>query len=213
MNSNANGGTGSSEDVNAPGAAREMLDLIDGQQRRVDRESRTPVVWLYAIWGFAWGVGYVALYLAVLGVVSPVVAGTLFGVLILGSIVASGIVGSRIGRGVRGASQFAGTVYGLSWTFCSIAFAALGIGLIAQGMPDDLAGIYFPSAYALMCGTLYLAGAALWHDRLQLGLGLALLVAGAVTPFLGGGANLLVMAIAGVAIFGTGAVLTARTLR
>jgi hypothetical protein len=198
---------------NSAGDAREMLDLIDGQQRRVDRGHRLPVVWLYAIWGFAWLVGFLALSLAQLGVFDAVAAGILFAVLILGSIVASAVVGSRIGRGVRGQSQFAGTVYGVSWSVCSIAFALVGIGLLSQGMADDLAGIYFPSAYALMCGTLYLAGAALWHDVLQLALGAALLVAGSVAPFLGLGPNLLFMAIAGGVIFGTGAVVTARALR
>ncbi|MFK3669942.1 hypothetical protein ACI2IX_07195 [Leifsonia aquatica] len=195
------------------GDAREMLDLIDGQQRRVDRGLRLPVVWLYSIWAFAWLVGFLALYLAVLGVFDPVAAGIVFAVLIVASIVASAVIGSRIGRGLRGQSQFAGTVYGISWSVCSIAFALLGIGLLAQGMPDDLAGIYFPSAYALMCGTLYLGGAALWHDTVQLVLGLALLVVGAVVPFLGLGPNLLVLAIAAAVIFGSGAVVTARSLR
>ena len=195
------------------GDAREMLDLIDGQQRRVDRGLRLPVVWLYSIWAFAWLVGFLALYLAVLGVFDPVAAGIVFAVLIVASIVASAVIGSRIGRGLRGQSQFAGTVYGISWSVCSIAFALLGTGLLAQGMPDDLAGIYFPSAYALMCGTLYLGGAALWHDTVQPVLGLALLVVGAVVPFLGLGPNLLVLAIAAAVIFGSGAVVTARSLR
>lgn len=195
------------------GDAREMLDLIDGQQRRVDRGLRLPVVWLYSIWAFAWLVGFLALYLAVIGVFDPVAAGIVFAVLIVASIVASAVIGSRIGRGLRGQSQFAGTVYGISWSVCSIAFALLGTGLLAQGMPDGLAGIYFPSAYALMCGTLYLGGAALWHDTVQLVLGLALLVVGAVVPFLGLGPNLLVLAIAAAVIFGSGAVITARSLR
>ncbi|MFF2054078.1 MULTISPECIES: hypothetical protein [Leifsonia] len=198
---------------NSTGDAREMLDLIDGQQQRVDRGLRLPVVWLYSIWAFAWLVGFLALYLAVLGVFDPVAAGIVFGVLIVASIVASGVIGSRIGRGLRGQSQFAGTVYGISWSVCSVAFALLGGGLLQQGMPDDLAGIYYPSAYALMCGTLYLAGAALWHDRVQLVLGLALLVVGSIAPFLGLGPNLLLMAIAGAVVFGSGAVITARSLR
>lgn len=197
----------------SPSDAQEMLDLIDGQQRRVDRELRLPVVWLYAIWAFAWLVGFLALYLAQLDVVGPAPAGIVFGVLIAGSIVASAIIGSRIGRGVRGQSQFAGTVYGISWSLCSVAFALVGIGMISQGLSGDLAGLYFPSAYALMCGTLYLAGAAVWHDRLQLGLGVALLLVGGVAPFLGLGVNLLVMAVAGGIIFGIGAIVSVRTLR
>lgn len=195
------------------GDAREMLDLIDGQQRRVDRDNRLPVVWLYAIWAVAWLVGFLALYLARFDIFAPVPAGIVFGALIVGSIVASGVIGSRIGRGLRGQSQFSGAVYGISWTLCSVAFALLGIGLVSQGMSGDLAGIFFPSAYALMCGTLYLAGAALFHDRLQLALGIALLALGGVAPFLGLGPNLLLMAIGGGVVYGTGAIVTARSVR
>src|SRR3954471_13297826 len=195
-----------------PGDARSMMDVIDEQQRRVDRDLQAPTIWLYAIWGAAWLLGYLALYLAFLGSLSGMAAGIIFAALIVGSIVASAIVGSRIGRGLRGDSAFAGTVYGVSWTACSIAFALLGIGLIAQGLPDDLIGIYFPSAYALMCGALYLSGAALWGDRLQLVLGALLLLVGGLVPFLGYGPNLLAMAIAGGVLFGGGAIVSARRL-
>lgn len=125
---------------NLPGDAREMRDLIDGRKRRVSREYRLPVVWLCTVWSVAWLVGFVALYLAQLGLFDPVVAGVVFGVLIAGSIVASAMTGSRSGGGVRADSPFAGTGYGVSWSVCSAAFALLGIGMIVQGMAGDFAG-------------------------------------------------------------------------
>jgi hypothetical protein len=195
-----------------PDDARTMLDLINDQQRRINRDEQRPVVWLYAIWALAWAVGYLGLYLASLGMLAAIAAGMVFAVLIAGSIAASAVLGSRIGRGVKGASRFAGMVYGISWSFCSVAFALLGIGLLGQGMPGGLAVIYFPSAYALMCGTIYLGGAAIWADRLQFAVGAALLSVGAAAPFLGSGANLLAMSIAGLVIFGSGALIAGRRM-
>ena len=60
------------------------------------------------------------------------VAAPVFIVLLAVSIVASAVIGVRISRGVRGESNFAGAVYGISWSLCGIAFAALGTGLICE---------------------------------------------------------------------------------
>jgi hypothetical protein len=129
--------------------------------------------------------------------VPGVVAGVGFGVLIIASIAASAVLGSRINRGVRGESNFPGIVYGLSWSIAGAAFAAVGVGLISNGMSQQLASIYFPSAYALMVGLLYLAGAALWREKTQLVLGIILLIVGSIAPFFGAPTNNLVMALAG----------------
>lgn len=172
----------------------------------MDRELLKPIPWLLGIWGAAWLVGFLLLWSAYEGGnpwfrVPGVVAGIGFGALILASIVASGVIGARINRGVRGASDFAGMVYGLSWSISAMAFAAVGVGLISQGMSHELASIYFPSAYALMVGLLYLAGAALWREKSQLVLGIVLLAVGSVAPFFGAPANNLVMALAGGGAF------------
>lgn len=193
---------------------RAMLELISAQQKRVDRALIAPVPWLYGIWGAAWLLGFLALWSAYPGgnpwfEIPMTIAAPVFVVLLVGSIVASGIIGSRINRGVRGGSSFSGAVYGISWSLCGIAFAGLGMGLIANGMSTELAGIFFPAAYALMCGTLYLAGAALWRDTVQLVIGVALLALGALSPFAGSPGNNLVMAVFGGGAFLAGAVATA----
>lgn len=200
------------------GEAAEMLALISAQQRKVDRELLRPIPMLYGIWGIAWFVGFLLLWSAYEGgnplfFVPMAVAAPVFGALIIGSIVASAIIGSRINRGVKGESNFAGIVYGLSWSLCGTAFAAVGMGLIANGLSSELASIYFPSAYALMCGTLYLGGAALWRDKGQLTIGIILLAAGALSPFAGAPGNNLVMAIFGGGTFIVGAIVVALRLR
>ena len=196
----------------------EMLRLVQQQQDRVVRSLSGPIPWLYAIWGTSWLVGFLLLWSSWPGgnpwfQIPGLVAGIAFAVLMVASIVASAVLGIRIGRGVRGASDFQGAVYGLSWSICGAAFAAVGMGLISNGLSTELASIYFPSAYALMVGTLYLGGAALWRDKGQLVLGIVLLSAGSVAPFFGAPTNNLVMALVGGGAFLIGAVVAARNLR
>jgi hypothetical protein len=174
-----------------------MLALLERQKREVDLAYVRPVSVLYLVWGVAWAVGFLLLWLGHLGLMPLPVAGAAFAVLIIGSIVTSAIVGTRIGRGVQGASNFQGAVYGISWSVSGAAFAAVGVGLISNGMSQELASLYFPSAYALMAGILYLAGAALWNEKSQLVLGVLLLAVGSIAPFFGAPTNNLVMAIGG----------------
>lgn len=176
----------------------EMLALLERQKRQVDLAYVTPVAWLYLVWGVSWALGFLLLWLARVVDWMPLsLAGTVFGVLIVASIITSAIDGTRIGRGVRGSSNFQGAVYGMSWSLSGAAFAAVGVGLLSNGMSQELAALYFPSAYALMAGIMYLAGAALWSEKSQLVLGCVLLVVGSIAPFFGGPTNNLVMAIGG----------------
>lgn len=189
--------------------AAEMLAVIAAQQLRVDRMMLRPIPWMLGLWGVAWLVGFTLLWSAYVGgnpwfSIPMAIAAPLFGLLIAGAVVASIIIGIRLGRGVKGVSTFAGAVYGLSWSLCGAAFAALGMGLIANGLSSELASIYFPSGFALMCGTLYLAGAALWRQVSMLVLGIIMLVVGAIAPFFGAPTNNIVMAV-----FGGGALLIA----
>lgn len=189
-------------DDDSPLDPAEMLALAERQQRAVGLSYARPVAWMFLIWGISWLFGFLLLWSGYEGgnpwFTLPLAgAGIVFGALILISIVASAVIGTRIGRGVRGASDFSGSVYGLSWSLNGAAFAAVGVGLIHNGMSDELASIYFPSAYALMAGVMYLGGAALWNERSQLVLGVLLLVVGSVAPFFGAPTNNLVMAIGG----------------
>lgn len=177
----------------------QMLALLERQQREYAFSYVRPVVWLYSIWGVAWLVGFVLLWLGWSVEWMPLpVAGSVFAVLIIASIVTSAIVGTRIGRGIQGASNFSGAVYGTSWSLLGMALAALGMGLISQGMSPELASVYFPSAYALMAGIMYLFGAALWNERGQLEVGIALLLLGSIAAFVPAPHNNLAMALGGV---------------
>lgn len=176
----------------------EALALAERQQRAVGLSYVKPVLWLYLVWGVAWLVGFLTLWLGYVVSWLPLwAAGVIFAVLIAASITVSALVGTRLGRGVQGPSNFGVTIYGLSWSVFGLAFAVLGIGLISNGMNSELASLYFPSIYALMAGTMYVFGAALWHERSQLALGILMLAVGSVAPFFGAPTNNLVMAIGG----------------
>lgn len=186
-----------------------MWALIEAQQRAMTRSVEAAIPWFYGVWGGAWLVGFLVLWLswtsASTGVTVPgPLAGTIFAVLIVSATVASTVVAVRLNRGVRGASEFTGTVYGVSWAVLGVGFGALGSALVAGGMTSELATLYFPSAYAVMTGGQYLAGAAIWRSTGQLVLGALMVATGAVTPFLGAPGNLL-----GMAFIGGGSLLTA----
>ena len=195
-----------------------MLEIIRAQQRQVEQRQLAPVPWLLAVWGVVWLVGFLLLWSAWPGgnpwfSVPGTVASTIFAVLIAAAIACSAVLGIRIGRGIKGESNFAGAVYGISWPASGAAFALVGVGLVRNGMSTELASIYFPSAFSVMVGVLYLAGAALWRNVGQLVLGIALLAVASIAPFFGHPANNLVMALAGGGAFLVGAVAAAVNLR
>lgn len=203
----------------APLDPREMLALIQGETTAVRRalEAQTPVY--YFVWGIAWLVGYVVYWAGSPGSGSPIVLPQLpatiaFAAFIVAAAVISAVVGIRSNRGIKGTSQWVGTIYGLSWPILGFAIASVGFSLIRQGMSPELASIYFTSSYALLVTALYLAGAMLWHSLDQLVIAIILAVAAGVTPMFGYPNHLLAMAfIAGPALLAGGVIATIRNRR
>lgn len=191
-----------------------MLALSEQQQGRMGSLASRPVAIMLTTWAVAWGVGFFVLWSgypesnSALSIPLPV-AVAFFTALIAAAIVLSAIVGARISRGIRGASNFSGLIYGITWPIAGTAVWLLGVGLFHNGMPASLALIFFPAAYSLMVGLLYLAGAALWRAPVQLVLGLWILAVGLTAPFAGFPGNLLVMSLAGGGGFALGAILVA----
>lgn len=185
-----------------PPTADEALALIRDQQRAVAQDQLGAVPWILAVWGIAWGVGFLSLWSGYEGgnpwfQLPLPIAGTIFGVLLLSAIVASAVLGIRISRGVRGASGFSGAVYGLGWWAGSIAVYLVGVALINAGASAELISLYYPAAYGLVAGLLYFMGAALWRSIDQLVLGTIIIIASTVAPFFGAPTNNLVMAVLG----------------
>lgn len=182
--------------------ADEALALIRQQQSALERDQLSGIPWILAVWGVAWTVGFLALWSGYEGgnpwfQLPLAVAGTVFGVLIVGSIVISAVIGMRLNRGVRGPSNFSGAVYGIAWPVVSLGAYLIGVALAVNGMDRELQSLFFPAIYALVAGAMYLMGAALWRSVDQLVLGAVIIVAGTVAPFFGAPTNNLVMALLG----------------
>jgi len=185
-----------------PLAPEEMLALLERQTRQTQQRMLAPVPWIVTSWGAAWLLGFLTVWSTPGGgnpwfEIPARPAWIVFALLLGAAVIASAVLGIRIGRGVQGASAFPGAVYGLSWSFGSIAAAAIGGALLMHGLPGELASLLFPALYGLVAGLLYLGGAALWRDIPQLVMGLWLLLVSAVAPFAGTPANYLVMGLLG----------------
>jgi hypothetical protein len=190
----------------APPSPDEALALIRSQKGALEREQLSGVPRILLVWGVAWSVGFLVLWSGYedgnpwFRIPLPI-AGTIFGVLLIASIIFSAVVGMRMNRGVRGPSNFSGAVYGISWSVVSFAAYLIGVALIRNGMDAELASLYFPAIFALVAGTMYLMGAALWRSVDQLVLGAVIIVAGTAAPFFGAPTNNLVMAVLGGGAF------------
>lgn len=208
------------DDLESDGLTPEQsLALIQGETRSMKRLFGVQVPVYYFVWGGAWLVGYLLLWAAWPGSPSPVavplaVAAPVFAALILGAAVASAVVGVRSNRGIKGTSDFVGTVYGISWALLGGAVGTIGYALIRAGSSDAAVAIYYTSAYALLVGAMYLAGTMLWRSVDQLVIAIVMIVAAAVTGFFGAPGNMLAMAlIAGPALLLGGVIALVRLRR
>ncbi|MDQ7879978.1 hypothetical protein Q9R08_18460 [Microbacterium sp. QXD-8] len=198
-------------DDDAPRDAAAMLDLVRSQQDRVTRRLAAEVPLILLAWGIAWFVGFGLLWLIdgakpAAGVPLPV-AVTVFIVLMAGALVATAILGIRSGRGIRASAgaAFTGAVYGWSWTIAFIAMFVFGTALVRNGMPPELANIYYPTASTLLVGLLYFVGGGIWHAKPLLWLGGWIMVVALVASFFGYPTHYLVFSIAGGGVFLVGA--------
>jgi len=199
-------------DEDEPRDAAAMLDLVRSQQDRVTRQLAAEVPLILAAWGIAWFVGFGLLWLIdgakpAFAIPLPL-AVAVFVVLMAGALVATALLGIRSGRGIRASAEsaFTGAVYGWSWTIAFVAMFVFGTALIRNGMPADVANIYYPTASTLLVGLLYFVGGGIWHAKPLLWLGGWIIVVALVAPFFGYPAHYLVFSLAGGGVFLVGAV-------
>jgi hypothetical protein len=193
--------------ADAPLSAAAALALVTDQQR-VFQLRRGGYVWaITGVWGVAWLLGFLAIW-TIDGTrptftLAPVIAWTIFAVLFAGAVAVSAILGIRSGRGIRSnsANSFTGIVYGVSWAASMVSINVFGAALLANGMSRHLADLFFPSAYTLVIGILYLAAAAIWRVVPMIIAGGWFIVVAVATPFVGYPLNYLVFAIAGGGLF------------
>ena len=205
-----------SDDPSAAGAAAAddepldpaaALELLTRQQFDVDRRLAAGLPLILFAWGIAWSVGFGMLWL-IDGLAPgfrmplPLAVGT-FIVLMIGALAVSGIVGARMGRGLRTGpdAAWSGTVFGLTWPIGYVGVWALGSTLVYNGMPPDLLNIYYPTVSVMFVGLMYIVAGALWRNWQSIALGLWVGLVACIAPWFGYPTHYLVFAIGGGGVF------------
>jgi hypothetical protein len=176
--------------------------LLTDQQRSVANARGASVPYFPLVWGIAYLVGFAALW-AIDGPkptwsLPVAVAIPLYVVLMVAAIALTAVLGIRMNRGFRAGPEasFTGTVYGLSWPIGLIGITAIGAGLQLHGLSDQLAYLFYPSAYVFFVGVMHLASAAIWRAPESLFVGVWSIAVAAIAPFLGYPGDSLFIAIA-----------------
>jgi hypothetical protein len=178
------------------------LRIVRDQQLDIETRVGGFVPTIMVAWGIAWLVGFGAVWLSEgAGVLPPVVAWWTFGVLIAAASGLSMWLAIRSGRGMRTEDAFGGTVYGVTWSAGSLAIFVFAAGLFHNGMTRELAAIFFPSAFVLFAGIMYLVAGALWRAVPSIVLGSIVIVIAVAAPFFGAPHNNLFFALAGGGAF------------
>lgn len=200
----------------APLDPAESLRIIAAQQDKV-RSTEVDGRVLFGLWGAAWLVGYLALYLTANGTLgggrttpegvltpSPL-AYSVFALLIAGAMAATIVYSIRAGTGVQGVTARTGVMYGWSWCIGFIGMSVIIGGLAKAGASDEVIVLAANALACLVVGIMYLAGGALWQDTRQYVLGIWIIAVAAVALYVGLPNTFLVMAVLGGGGFFVGA--------
>lgn len=185
----------------------EGLRIIAAQAARVRaREADSRIV--FALWGAAWLVGYLPLYLTASGRLGTpdVVEGidipapwafVVFGCSILAAMAGTIVYTMRASAGIRGMSTSTGVMFGWSWC---IAFVGMGLVLGGLGRAGASTEIMLLASNAMAClivGILYLGCGAFTNDRPLYAIGVWVILVAAVAASVGIPETYLVMAVLG----------------
>lgn len=186
--------------VEQPLSAADALAIVEREQARTGAQLAPNAAVLLGVWGLAWVVAGVVFFLHQIGIVAGGTAGMVGLVIGIAATLVSIVVGTRSGRGVRGASGTQGAMYGISWAI-SMTAMSLVVTATADTMPVDLKATLIPALYVFLAGVLYLAGGAVWRDTVQYGLGVWIIALAVVSLFAGQPANSLILGIGGGGAF------------
>lgn len=149
-----------------------ILRAIDDDRRRAQGALTPNATLLYATWGIAWTVGFLAVYAAFVPVDQPLIpfalGAVIGGAALLAAILVSAIHSARRSAGSRGPSVVQGAIYGNIFPVAFTLMGLLGWRLAAAGVPSMTLLSYWVAVPCLIVGILFAAGAAMWNDRSQL---------------------------------------------
>lgn len=186
-------------DDDAPLDPAALAALIDAQQARVRAQIDVDGRLLFGVWGIAWLVGFGAMGLTANGVLDlhPAVAGGIFAALLVTGGVVTTVHTSIRSRGVRGISSTQGAMYGWAWCLGFTGIGTLGFAVVRATSDQDLVAMVMTIASTTLVAALYMAGGAIWGDRVQFTLGAWIAVTTIASAVVGYPQMQLVMAVAG----------------
>ncbi len=191
----------------------EMLDIAQQDGPRLARATVPDDRVIYAVWGMAWLVGFVALWLTRGDdprVDAAAAADVAFPMLIVAAIVVNAVHIARRVRGVRGASATMGQRYMAVWFVGFATYGLLLAGLDRAGADGDLLDLVSPLLACFIVALLYVAGAAVWDDGLQFWVGVWIAACVGAAALVGAPDHHLVLGIGGGGALLAGAVLAHR---
>jgi hypothetical protein len=172
-------------------SAADALEIIRNQQADTATRIGPKVAYFFLIWGAVWLVSGLLYFFtpgpaATWGSIAAVAVGG----------IASGILGSRSGRGIAGGSARQSMLYGLTFPIAMLGAGAL-VGAMAG--PLDLSpvavGALAPALFAFTIGALYAVSGAVWNYVPNFVTGVWILVVGVVSAFVGVPGNALVLGV------------------
>lgn len=178
----------------------EWLARIEEDRQRTRAAIEPDPRLIYGAWGSAWLLGFLVLWSSTGAgplALATIPAAIVFTLCMGAAIVFTAVHTARRVAGVRGASSRVGAMYGWAWALSFAGLAMVMTGAARSGMSEATGAVLWTGASGLLVGTLYLAGGALWQDRVQYGLGLWVLATSAASAVVGYPTVYLVMALAG----------------
>lgn len=192
-----------------PVAHEDALDLAASAALIADQRARVATALdpdgrlLFGAWGIAWLLGFGIQWASWPRDGGPVldvpdgVAPAVFGGALMTAMVITAVHLARRSVGVRGTSARQGAMYGWAWFLGFAGIMVLGLMTHRLGAEPDVVSLVMTVSSALLVGTLYMAGGAVWGDRTQWALGAWICVVTVVGALAGVPALHLVMALAG----------------
>lgn len=182
-----------------PLSASASLALIQSQQEQVRRRVRLDPALVQLAWAIAWGVGFLASYLAYgdgrripawLGVAVPVV-------LIIAGTVTTFAYSATVNRGLRSTARSTDIAYGWSWPLGFGCLTMINIAVTRQGLTPHQADSLWAGSALLLVGLLNLAGGALYRSAVTYAVGVWSMLSAAVATVVGAPGSYLVLSVAG----------------
>lgn len=193
----------------------EALAAIRASQEAVRGQTRPDSTRMFVVWGVAYLVAYVALYLGFdrEGQTPGGWSLAVLGVSVVAAMAYTAVHITRRTSGIRGSSAMVGRMFGWAWVL-GFGFAAVIVGSVAAaGAPPLAVSILANAVFLLVVAALYMAGGALWREWPMFVLGAWFAVTGAVAAIVTPPNGYLVQAVAGGGGFLVAALATALLAR